>query len=301
MPAVIPILPSIADLADTSDAWIVDIWGVMHNGARAHPAAARACSEFRARGGTVVLLSNAPRPFSAVVPHMAALGVPSEAYDAGVTSGDVTRDMLAAWAGRRMLHVGPPRDHALFTGLDVRLASATDAEVVLCSGLYDDERETPADYAELIDALAARTVPMICANPDIMVERGDKLLAMLLSPQRTYPNLFDAHPPFQIDGNFGATAAIAEMLLQSHRGRLKLLPALPRAWATGSIRGLRARGGFEVDLSWADRALTSVTVTSHAGEAATLLYGGQSLAVALKRGRRQQFVWRDGGFKTDRS
>ena len=84
MPAVIPILPSIADLADTSDAWIVDIWGVMHNGARAHPAAARACSEFRARGGTVVLLSNAPRPFSAVVPHMAALGVPSEAYDAGV-------------------------------------------------------------------------------------------------------------------------------------------------------------------------------------------------------------------------
>ncbi len=176
MPAVIPILPSIADLADTSDAWIVDIWGVMHNGARAHPAAARACSEFRARGGAVVLLSNAPRPFSAVVPHMAALGVPSEAYDAGVTSGDVTRDMLAAWAGRRMLHVGPPRDHALFTGLDVRLASATDAEVVLCSGLYDDERETPADYAELIDALAARSVPMICANPDIMVERGDKLI-----------------------------------------------------------------------------------------------------------------------------
>ncbi len=176
MPAVIPILPSIADLADTSDAWIVDIWGVMHNGARAHPAAARACSEFRARGGAVVLLSNAPRPFSAVVPHMAALGVPSEAYDAGVTSGDVTRDMLAAWAGRRMLHVGPPRDHALFTGLDVRLASATDAEVVLCSGLYDDERETPADDAELIDAQAARSVPMICANPDIMVERGDKLI-----------------------------------------------------------------------------------------------------------------------------
>jgi alpha-L-fucosidase 2 len=133
-------------------------------------------------------------------------------------------------------------------------------------------------------------------------ERAHKLLAMLLSPQRTYPNLFDAHPPFQIDGNFGATAAIAEMLLQSHRGRLKLLPALPRAWSAGSIRGLRARGGFEVDLAWADRALTSVTVTSHAGEAATLLYGGQSLAVALKRGRRQQFVWREeGGFKADRS
>ncbi len=176
MPAAIPILSSIADLAAASDAWIVDIWGVMHNGARAYSAAARACAELRARGGTVVLLSNAPRPFSAVVPHMTALGVPPDAYDAGVTSGDVTRDMLAAWRGRRMLHVGPERDQALLAGLDVRPAPATEAEVVLCSGLYHDERETPADYAELLDTLAARKVPMICANPDVMVERGDRLL-----------------------------------------------------------------------------------------------------------------------------
>jgi HAD superfamily hydrolase (TIGR01459 family) len=176
MPAVVPVLSSIAELAATSDAWIVDIWGVMHNGARAYAPAAHACSRFRAQGGTVVLLSNAPRPFSAVVPHMSALGVPSDAYDAGVTSGDATRDMLAAWAGRRVLHVGPERDHALFADLDLRLASATDAEVVLCSGLNDDERETPADYSALLGALAARRVPMICANPDIMVERGDKLL-----------------------------------------------------------------------------------------------------------------------------
>jgi HAD superfamily hydrolase (TIGR01459 family) len=175
MPAI-PILSSIAELAATSDAWIVDIWGVMHNGARAYPVAARACAELRARGGVVVLLSNAPRPFSAVVPHMTALGVPADAYDAGITSGDVTRDMLAAWRGRRVLHVGPQRDHALFTDLDVRLSPAAEAEVALCSGLYDDDRETPADYADLLGALAARGVPMICANPDIMVERGDKLL-----------------------------------------------------------------------------------------------------------------------------
>jgi HAD superfamily hydrolase (TIGR01459 family) len=175
MPAI-PILSSIAELAATSDAWIVDIWGVMHNGASAYPAAARACAEFRASGGAVVLLSNAPRPFSAVVPHMTALGVPSDTYDAGVTSGDVTRDMLAACAGRQVLHVGPERDHALFLDLDVRLASAAEAEVVLCSGLYDDDRETPADYAELLAALAARGVPMLCANPDIVVERGNKLL-----------------------------------------------------------------------------------------------------------------------------
>src|SRR5262249_31085455 len=112
----IPILSSIAELAASSDAWIVDIWGVMHNGARAYPAAAEACRAFRAAGGTVVLLSNAPRPFVGVVPHMTSLGVPADAYDAGVTSGDVTHDMLRAWGGRRLLHIGPERDHTLLDG-----------------------------------------------------------------------------------------------------------------------------------------------------------------------------------------
>jgi HAD superfamily hydrolase (TIGR01459 family) len=172
----IPILASIAELAATSDAWIVDIWGVMHNGERAYQAAADACRAFRAAGGTVMLLSNAPRPFQAVVPHMASLGVPADAYDAGVTSGDVTQDMLKAWQGRRLLHIGPERDRPLCDGLDITLAIAAEAEVVLCSGLYNDDTETPADYTEVLDALAARRVPMICANPDILVERGHKLI-----------------------------------------------------------------------------------------------------------------------------
>src|SRR5688572_10485962 len=103
----IPILTSIAELAASTDAWIVDIWGVMHNGQRAYAAAADAARAFRARGGTVVLLSNAPRPFVNVVPHLSGLGVPADAYDAGITSGDVTRDMLRAWVGRRLLHIGP--------------------------------------------------------------------------------------------------------------------------------------------------------------------------------------------------
>jgi HAD superfamily hydrolase (TIGR01459 family) len=176
MPAAISILSSIAELAASSDAWIVDIWGVMHNGARAYPAAADACARFRAAGGTVVLLSNAPRPFAEVVPHMTALGVPAAAYDAGVASGDVTRDMLRAWQGRRLLHIGPERDRGLLTGMDAHPAAAAEADVVLCSGLYDDERETPADYAAVLAILAARGVPMICANPDILVERGHKLI-----------------------------------------------------------------------------------------------------------------------------
>jgi HAD superfamily hydrolase (TIGR01459 family) len=176
MRAPIPILSSISSLAETSEAWIVDIWGVMHNGARAHPAAVDASRRFRDAGGVVVLLSNAPRPFSAVLPHMTALGVPPDAYDAGVTSGDATRDMLAAWRGKSLLHIGPERDHGLFAGLGIHLSPAEEAEVVLCSGLHDDTRETPADYAGLFRGLLERGVPMICANPDIMVERGDELI-----------------------------------------------------------------------------------------------------------------------------
>src|SRR5262245_5929381 len=174
--AAVPILSSIATLAATSEAWIVDIWGVMHNGARAHQAAVGACARFRAGGGTVVLLSNAPRPFSAVIPHMTALGVDPQAYDGGVTSGDATRDMIRPWQGKPLLHIGPERHKGLFDGLDVLLASPDAAQVAVCSGLYDDTKETPADYADLFAGLLARGVPMICANPDIMVERGNQLL-----------------------------------------------------------------------------------------------------------------------------
>jgi HAD superfamily hydrolase (TIGR01459 family) len=174
--AAIPILSSIAGLAAGSDAWIVDIWGVMHNGVRAHEAACVACTRFRAGGGTVALLSNAPRPFTDVVTQLERLGVPGEAYDLGITSGDVTRGMLEAWQGRAVLHIGPERDKGLFEGLDVRLVAAEAAEVSLCSGLYDDTKETPEGYAALFDGLLGRLVPMICANPDLVVERGEHLV-----------------------------------------------------------------------------------------------------------------------------
>jgi HAD superfamily hydrolase (TIGR01459 family) len=176
MSSAVPILSSIAALASSSEAWIVDIWGVMHNGARAHRAAGEACIRFREAGGIVVLLSNAPRPFRFVVPHMTSLGVDPKAYDGGVTSGDATRDMVSEWQGRKLLHIGPERDKGLFDGFDVHLSSPQEADAVLCSGLYDDTKETPADYAGLLATLAARGVPMICANPDIVVERGHEII-----------------------------------------------------------------------------------------------------------------------------
>jgi alpha-L-fucosidase 2 len=116
-------------------------------------------------------------------------------------------------------------------------------------------------------------------------EHTHGVIKLLLDPSRTYPNMFDAHPPFQIDGNFGGAAGICEMLLQCIDGEIELLPALPKAWATGAIKGLRARGGFSIDMSWRDGKLEKATVAASVGGEARLRYGDQTKGLKLAAGR----------------
>jgi HAD superfamily hydrolase (TIGR01459 family) len=175
-PATIPIVASIKDLGSDYAAWLVDIWGVMHNGVAAYPSAVAATNAFRAQGGVVLLLSNSPRPSLAVQQQLEAFGVPRDSYDATVTSGDLTRHELGKHKGAAVFHLGPERDSPIFAGLDVERAPVERAALVVCSGLFDDETETPDDYLELLQQLAARDLPMICANPDHMVERGNRLI-----------------------------------------------------------------------------------------------------------------------------
>ncbi len=115
------------------------------------------------------------------------------------------------------------------------------------------------------------------------------ILQFLLSPARTFPDMFDAHPPFQIDGNFGGASGIAEMLLQSQSGEIQILPALPKAWATGSVRGLRARGGFEIDIVWKDGQLMNTTIHSLNGNSIRLRYGQTTKFVETKKGQTLQW------------
>lgn len=172
----IPVIHSIDELGSRYAAWLVDIWGVMHNGHRAHAGAVAATRSFRGQGGVVVLLSNAPRPSAAVEEQLRRLGVPDDAYDAIVTSGDLTRHELAKHGNAKVFHLGPERDRPIFEDVAVRLVAPEDAELVVCTGLFDDETETPADYAALLGGLASRELSMICANPDHLVERGDRLV-----------------------------------------------------------------------------------------------------------------------------
>lgn len=172
----VPMIPGLSAIADDYDAVICDVWGVLHNGVQGYPAAAEALRLFRERRGPVVLLTNAPRPAAPIREILARFGVTPASYDAVVTSGDVTRDLLARHGDAPVFHLGPERDLPLFDGLALRRVPVGDAGLVVCTGLFDDTVETAETYRPMLTALAARGMPMICANPDVVVERGDVLV-----------------------------------------------------------------------------------------------------------------------------
>lgn len=172
----IPLVSDIAMLAQPFDVWFLDIWGVLHNGVQPYPGAVSAAQRFRAKGGRVVLVSNSPRPRSGVGRQLDQIGVPRDAYDAILTSGDVSRTLIAARAGESVFHLGPERDLPVYDGLGVTLGKLEDARAVVCTGLFDDEKETPSDYLTLLRAALARGLEMICVNPDIKVERGNRII-----------------------------------------------------------------------------------------------------------------------------
>ena len=158
------------------DVLLSDVWGVVHNGVAATANACDALRQFRADGGTVVLITNAPRPGEFVQRFIDGLKVPRESYDAIVSSGDVTRALIRARAGERVGHIGPSRDLPIFEGLRTSLVPIENADYVVCSGLFDDTIDRPEDYDDLIATMLERKLPMICANPDIVVERGEHLV-----------------------------------------------------------------------------------------------------------------------------
>lgn len=164
------------DLVTDVDVLLSDIWGVVHNGLEAFPEACEALHTFRQRGGTVVLITNAPRPADSVQRQLRKLGVADETYDAIVSSGDLTRHFVADHPGKTMFWLGPERDNSIYRGLEAAFAPIESADYIVCTGPFDDETETPEDYRAMMEQARARNLPLICANPDIVVERGDRLI-----------------------------------------------------------------------------------------------------------------------------
>lgn len=169
-------VPHLRDLVHDTDVLISDIWGVVHNGMVSFPEACEALQTFRKRGGTVVMLTNSPRTTPAVQEQLRGLRVPDGCYDDIVTSGDLSRHYIAARPGEPLYQIGPDRDGPTFHGLDVTFAPLERANYIVCTGLFDDQTETAEDYRDILLKALNRKLPMICANPDLIVESGDKII-----------------------------------------------------------------------------------------------------------------------------
>jgi HAD superfamily hydrolase (TIGR01459 family) len=188
-------IAGLSEISDRYDLILCDIWGVLHNGVASFAQASDALVSFRRGGGAVILISNAPRPSPPIARQVLKLGVSPDAFDAVVTSGDVTIGLMEQQSGDQVLHIGPERDLTLLdavaeaSGARPKLVSLEDAQYVLCTGLRNDEIETLDDYQSELQAMSIRGMAMICANPDIVIHRGDTLIHCAGALARRYEEL----------------------------------------------------------------------------------------------------------------
>ena len=251
----------LAEVSRHYDVILSDVWGVVHNGARSYPAACAALAAEREAGRTVVLITNSPRRWRSVVAQMRSLGVPDETYDRIVTSGDVTRHLVAA-GPRRVFFIGPEREHELFADLDIELVGEDEAEVILCTSPYDDDVEGPDDYRDLLGRLRKRDLPFICANPDMMVERGDRLVYCAGALAKVYADLggetLIAGKPYRPIYEAAMEEAMAE------RGRIDRSSVL--AIGDGLATDVRGAQDFGLDVLY----ISSGIHARHYGETGTV-------------------------------
>lgn len=177
------LIQSLAEISDNYDALFVDLWGCLHNGVRPFPEAVDALRTYKKGGGRVLLLTNAPRPKPSVIAQLDRLGVPREIWDDIVSSGDAAQAaMLSGAVGRRLYHIGPEKDDGFFTEIapdlldlgQVTRVGLDDAEGIVCTGPFHEETEKPQDYRATFLAAKARGLKLLCANPDIVVDMGDR-------------------------------------------------------------------------------------------------------------------------------
>ncbi|WP_415184667.1 TIGR01459 family HAD-type hydrolase [Phaeovulum sp.] len=177
------IIASLSDISQPYDALLCDLWGCLHNGVKAYPDAVAALQQFRAKGGKVLLLTNAPRPATFVITSFDRLGVPRDAWDGVVSSGDAAQDaMFAGAVGHKVWHLGPDKDDGFFTNIPTEWADAPpiervpleQADGIVCTGPFDEMTETPDDYRARFLMAKTLGLPMLCANPDLVVDMGDR-------------------------------------------------------------------------------------------------------------------------------
>jgi HAD superfamily hydrolase (TIGR01459 family) len=232
----------LAEIASAYDALLCDAWGVIHDGVALFDGAADALLNFRRRRGPVVILTNAPRPARIIPAQLDRLGLAREAYDAVVTSGDATRAEIGKRGGQPAFRIGPEKDDAFFDDAPVNFTPIEDAQFIVCTGLIDDHNEEPEDYRDLLQTAAARALPMICANPDVVVRWGGRLIWCAGALAQIYERLGGTviyggkpHPP------------IYDLALSRIASLLGAAPERSRVLAVGDgletdIRGANAQG-----------------------------------------------------------